>query len=291
MAAWEVSPEVQLRQTAFRVAVVERWGIQPGAKVLEVGCGQGDTTAVLADAVGENGFVTAVDLAKPSYGAPVTLGDSTSRLAESDLGSRIEFRLDFDLLDSANAFAPDSFDAVVFGHSSWYFASPEALGRTFETVRPWAKRLCLSEWDLDPDSLDQVAHWMAVLIQGQIESSQANVRTPLSKIEATELVKQAGWKVEQDFSLDSSGLDDGRWEIDACLRWIAQETNDRKLPPKVRKSLERQIEALGKFREEHGAHSLPSFGLVTRRLEPSERKFKKSRFSGREDRSAAKKRG
>lgn len=293
MAAWEASPEVQLRQTAFRMAAVERWGIKPGAKVLEVGCGQGDMTAVLADAVGKEGFVTAVDSAKPSEGAPVSLGDSTRRLHESDLGSRIEFRLDFDVLDPENAFAPDKFDMVVFAHSSWYFSSPEALQQTFETVRPWAKALCLSEWDLDPDSLDQVAHWLAILIHGQVEAEQpepdANVRTPLSKIEAMELVKGAGWKIERDFVLDSSGLDDGRWEIEACLRRADQAFKSRKLSPRVRKALEQQVEALRQLQDEHGAHSLPSYGLVTRRLEPGEGKFKKSRFSGREDRTAAKK--
>ena len=40
--------EAQLRH---RMALVEFWATHPGDRVLEVGCGQGDTTVVLADAV------------------------------------------------------------------------------------------------------------------------------------------------------------------------------------------------------------------------------------------------
>ena len=36
--------------------------------MLEIGCGQGDTTVVLADAVGENGSVVALDPGSPDYG-------------------------------------------------------------------------------------------------------------------------------------------------------------------------------------------------------------------------------
>jgi hypothetical protein len=83
MAAGAVSPAEQLRQTAFRVALVDAWQIPAGARVLEIGFGQGDTTAVLADAVGERGRVVAVDLGEPTYGAPITIGDSARHLGDS----------------------------------------------------------------------------------------------------------------------------------------------------------------------------------------------------------------
>ena len=92
MAAYTQYPDIQLIQTGFRKQIVDAWGIQPGAKILEVGCGQGDMTAVLAHAVGAEGHVTACDTAAPDYGAPVTLGDSTSYLQQSALGARITFR-------------------------------------------------------------------------------------------------------------------------------------------------------------------------------------------------------
>ena len=36
--------------------------------MLEIGCGQGDTTVALADAVGEEGSVVALDPGRPDYG-------------------------------------------------------------------------------------------------------------------------------------------------------------------------------------------------------------------------------
>lgn len=55
-------------QMDHRLDLVSFWGITPGSRVLEIGCGQGDCTIVLADAVGESGHVDAVDPGAPDYG-------------------------------------------------------------------------------------------------------------------------------------------------------------------------------------------------------------------------------
>jgi predicted methyltransferase len=55
-------------QMTERVQLVRSWGIHPGESVLEIGCGQGDTTIALAVAVGAEGRVVAVDPASPDYG-------------------------------------------------------------------------------------------------------------------------------------------------------------------------------------------------------------------------------
>ena len=90
--------QIQLVQTEFRQQVCDAWDLKKGSRVLEIGCGQGDMTAVLADRVGPDGHVTAVDLADPSYGAPLTLQQATDRLKQTVLGERINFRFQFDLL-------------------------------------------------------------------------------------------------------------------------------------------------------------------------------------------------
>jgi hypothetical protein len=56
-------------QLDHRLQLVDFWAITPGARVLEIGCGQGDCTIVLADAVGEGGHVDALDPGAPDYGS------------------------------------------------------------------------------------------------------------------------------------------------------------------------------------------------------------------------------
>lgn len=57
-----------ISQMSHRIELVKSWGIEPGSRVLELGCGQGDCTVVLADTVGEKGHVDAVDPGAPDYG-------------------------------------------------------------------------------------------------------------------------------------------------------------------------------------------------------------------------------
>lgn len=67
-------PQIQLQSTEHRTFIVEKWDIKPGSKILEIGCGQGDCTVVLATAVGESGHVVAIDPGDPDYGACLFLG-------------------------------------------------------------------------------------------------------------------------------------------------------------------------------------------------------------------------
>lgn len=55
-------------QAEERVQLVRAWSIKPAERVLELGCGQGDTTIALAVAVGDQGKVVAIDPAPLDYG-------------------------------------------------------------------------------------------------------------------------------------------------------------------------------------------------------------------------------
>jgi precorrin-6B methylase 2 len=57
-------------QMAQRAALVRAWRVPPGARVLEIGCGQGDMSIVLAAAAGPTGHVTALDPGALDYGMP-----------------------------------------------------------------------------------------------------------------------------------------------------------------------------------------------------------------------------
>ena len=52
---------IQHAQTLHRLVLLQHWNLPAGSKLLELGCGQGDCTTVLAHAVGEQGKVVAVD--------------------------------------------------------------------------------------------------------------------------------------------------------------------------------------------------------------------------------------
>jgi SAM-dependent methyltransferase len=63
--------KTQRPQTLHRINIVKAWGTDlAGKSVLEVGCGQGDASVVLATAVGD-GLVTAWDPASPDYGGSI----------------------------------------------------------------------------------------------------------------------------------------------------------------------------------------------------------------------------
>lgn len=59
-------------QMDHRLQMVSFWDIKPGSRVLELGCGQADCTVVLANAVGENGHVDAIDPGAPDYGTSIS---------------------------------------------------------------------------------------------------------------------------------------------------------------------------------------------------------------------------
>lgn len=268
MAAADHSPDAQLVQTRHRASLVESWDIEPGSTVLELGCGQGDMTAVLAEAVGPQGRVVAVDVADPTYGAPVTLGESAARLAASPVGPRIDFRLSTDVRDPSVDFPSDTFDHVVLAHCSWYFASLGQLRDTLARVRPWARRLWFTEWDLTPSCGDQLAHLLAVLIQGQIEAAgshgEGNIRTSFSREALLRLLPEAGWTADGDGPVDTDALQDADWEITACLDLITGGERLAALSEPVRQLVLSQSDVLRAVAAPHGNRPLAAYWVTAR---------------------------
>ncbi|MEU9002628.1 class I SAM-dependent methyltransferase [Streptomyces sp. NPDC048551] len=268
MAAAGVSPEIQLTQTRYRTALVSSWGIPAGASVLEVGCGQGDMTAALAEAVGPQGRVVAVDIADPSYGAPITLGQSAKHLKATPLGSRIDFRFGLDVLDEAVTFPDNGFDYAVLAHCAWYFESLDQLGATLTRLRRWAQNLCCAEWDLAPRSVEQLPHLLAVLIQGQIEAGgsrgEGNVRTPFSRESLLRILPAAGWNPVPGQAVDTTVLQDGDWEVDACMTLLDDANRMAELPQTVRDLVRSQADVLRPLAKRHGNMPLPAYSLIAR---------------------------
>lgn len=225
MTDYDHDPQAQVAHTRFRRVLVDEWGIPAGARVLEIGCGRGDTTAVLADAVGPGGRVVAVDIAHAHYGDTFLIGQSAERLKASPLGERIEFRFGWtpDSLHTPEYLRGDGeeFDYVVVAHASWSFHSLDALSSVLIGATNCAPVLCFSEWDLRPHTLAQAMHYMAVVAQGMYEPERAkrvdgNIRTPLSRQRTLHAIARCGWNVRTETTLDSTGLDTGLQEVNMC---------------------------------------------------------------------------
>jgi len=265
MPSYHLAPEAQRRQTSFRCAVVDAWGAPEGGRVLEIGCGQGDTTAVLANAVGPTGSVVAIDAGPPTYGSPITIGDSMRGLIEGPLGDRIDSRMPYDLL-ATNEFDDDAFDIVVLAHCSWYFASMDQLRETLRRALRLAPRLGLSEWDIQAADDGSLAHRLAIQIQAEIGTwlprDQSNIRTLTTRDEAIAMLAGAGWELDSVATVDSRSLDDGKWEVAACL--AAAKSLDM-LPTEARAKVEAELDAMRGARSRDDACSLRSFALVASR--------------------------
>ena len=262
-----IDSDIQRVQTEHRLKLAEFWDIKEGSKVLEIGCGQGDTTAVLAYLVGEKGFVHGVDIASPNYGSPVTLGDSIDYLKNSLIGDRIKIDFGIDILSSEVDFPEKFFDVIVLSHCSWYMKSVEELQDILNTLKKWGRTLCFAEWDTRIKSIEQYPHFLAVLIQAQYEcfkeDSLSNVRTLFTPDDVREAAANAGWKIKDEKIVNSPQLQDGKWEIEQTLSDYQNELNTtNNVPSKFNRLIESQIYLLETATEDIDIKPMSTFTFI-----------------------------
>ncbi|KAK4705693.1 hypothetical protein P7C70_g519, partial [Phenoliferia sp. Uapishka_3] len=227
-------------QVSHRLELQKKWGIKEGDTVLELGCGQGDATSVMATAVGENGHVTAVDPAPMDYGSsssirdsipsfsflrlsggPWTLGQAQAYLTATPLGSRITW-VQSDPVDYLTSHPTSHFDVAILCHSIFYFASPLLLRQTLTTLAKHASRIIISEYALSTTTPSAHAHVLAVLTEAALEcrkpTSISNVRTVVSPATLKRVAKEVGLKLETEgVVVPKTELQDGRWELMAVM--------------------------------------------------------------------------
>ena len=206
--------EIQQIQLQHRISLAEAFHLPKGGRILEIGCGQGDTTMAIAHIIGEEGRVVAIDNASRDYGAPFTLGEATDHILQSSLGKRITFHLETDF----NEFEVSTpFDVAVFSHSSWYFKNPTELLCFLKRLRLLTKRICFAEWDLHYTEMEQRSHFCAVSIlalYSEFVENESNVQTLFNKTQIQQLLEQAGFHIEKQMTVDATFLPDAKWEID-----------------------------------------------------------------------------
>ncbi|MCH0566874.1 MULTISPECIES: methyltransferase domain-containing protein [unclassified Streptomyces] len=134
---------VFFRPLALRL--IEHLGVQPGARVLDVGCGRGAVTFPLAEAVGASGSVVGIDLSQGMIDA--IAADVTS----SGLGT-----INVLQMDGTNPhFPPGDFDAITGSMSIVMMPDlPTAFGNYRTLLRPGG-RLAFTA----PDTRNQTGAW------------------------------------------------------------------------------------------------------------------------------------
>ncbi|KAJ6540787.1 putative SAM-dependent methyltransferase [Mycena vulgaris] len=217
-------PSSSVAQPQYRLDLVAHYPIRAGARVLELGCGQGDTTLALALAVGEGGHVDAVDPARLDYGSPKTLGEAQATISAGALGARIAW-VQAEPLAFLSTNPEARWDAVVLAHSLWYFASPALIRETLQALAKHTQCVCIAEWSLDASAGGGGAgtHVLAVLAQGALEcrkpASESNVRTVVSPLRIKALAAEAGLVLREEARVvPGPGVYDGRWETEHALR-------------------------------------------------------------------------
>lgn len=109
---------------------IKRAAPQPGEWVLDIGCGCGDTTVELAQAVGSSGGALGVDISAPML---VTANQKIGHLPEELRGG-----ITFKLADASSYdFAPAAFDLLFSRFGIMFFADPAAA---FSNMRSALKR-------------------------------------------------------------------------------------------------------------------------------------------------------
>lgn len=208
--------DIESAQVEHRLEIINAWGIKPGSRILEIGCGQGNCTTVLAEFVGPEGHVDAFDPASPDYGAPFTLRQAQEHISKGPMGSRITwFNQDVSEYIANNAAV--TWDYIVFCHSLWYFDSPDRVQKLLQSLSGRGT-LLIAEYALQATEPSAVSHVLAVIARASLEaqkkSSEENVQSLLGPRELKHMVEEKGWTLREEKTVvPGKGLLDGSWEV------------------------------------------------------------------------------
>jgi ubiquinone/menaquinone biosynthesis C-methylase UbiE len=208
-------------QTTHRVNLLKVSNIEDGDRILEIGCGQGDCTTVLA-LMYPSSKIDAVDPGSLDYGGPETLGEAQERIKAYEFGERISFHQATPVEFLAEVKEND-FDVAVLCHCMWYFKGKSEALAVLKAVRAKVKKLFIAEWGLKSKTPEGQIHLLAALTMGtreaRIPHSNANIRSALAPVTIKSLVKEAGFSLsEENWIVPSKTLEDGRWETGMLVR-------------------------------------------------------------------------
>jgi SAM-dependent methyltransferase len=200
---------VYIPRFTHRLSLTKEWVIEPGRRILDIGCGQGESCLALALDVGDSGHITGIDVAPLDYGTPFTVKESREYVIKSVLGPRI----DFFQTDAASLLQPldgspsPAYDAAALCHSLWYFSTRESVFSLFETLAAARiSRVYLAEYSFQASDCSQVPHVLAAQAQALFHAyktprepgiNELNIRAALDQASILEAAKSNGFEVHR----------------------------------------------------------------------------------------------
>jgi ubiquinone/menaquinone biosynthesis C-methylase UbiE len=132
----------------FGERLVERAGLAPGMRVLDVACGRGAVLFPAAQRVGETGSVVGIDL------SPGMVAATSAEIAERGISNATVQVMDGEQLSFPDA----TFDALTCAFSIFFMSESAALAEFHRVLRPGG-RIAISTWEPAGQSPNEAARW------------------------------------------------------------------------------------------------------------------------------------
>ncbi|TQV99343.1 hypothetical protein V2A60_004817 [Cordyceps javanica] len=241
--------QIEKVQVEHRLQLINTWRIPPGSRILEIGCGQGTCTTVLATAAGPDGHVDAVDPGPPDYGSPYTLSQAQAIISSGPLGDRITWH-NAEPTDVLATSGDKNWDYAVFSHCIWYFDSRDILSTILRAIKGRVGSILVAEYALKATERDAEPHVLSAIARASLEAhnpaSTANIRCLLSPASIKEIAEASGWKVGDESNIvPAPDLLDGVWETgEVRSKSFVDEVEKRITSPRVKEMLLSSREAV-----------------------------------------------
>lgn len=139
----KISAEMDARFTEITQVLLEGSGASPGMRLLDIGCGTGSVSALLAAQIGVNGRITGVDISEPML--------SVGRANHANIKNLHLLNADAQIFNFGTA----SYDLIVSRFGVMFFDDPIAAFKNMRSALVEGGRLCFVAWA----SLAQNLHW------------------------------------------------------------------------------------------------------------------------------------